>query len=205
LHQIRPQGDSLDRDRSEQTPNRRVCFASANCHEDVVVFSSAQVWLDGFSERPCQVGFVHEFRHIHHPPVFRSGPWAVRSSISTVMSATNLYEFPWAGQVRATLIRLDLDQHSANIRDGADVHALAHPVAYLESHFHTSAAAKPSPLRELSAVCTSRPLPSVVESGNDQLAARMPAEFALPAAPIDSVPDRVCIDDDSDTAPVAGS
>jgi hypothetical protein len=58
------------------------------------------------------------------------------------MSATNLYEFPWAGQVRATLIRLDLDQYSANIRDGADVHALAHPVAYLEFHFHTYAAAK---------------------------------------------------------------
>jgi hypothetical protein len=49
LHQIGSQGDSLDSDQFEQTPNRCECVTSADCHEDVIEFSRAQVRLDGFS------------------------------------------------------------------------------------------------------------------------------------------------------------
>jgi hypothetical protein len=44
---------------------------------------------------------------------------------------------------------------------------------------------------------TSRPSPWVVESGDGQLAAGVPRKLASPMAPIDSVPNRVCVDDDA--------
>jgi hypothetical protein len=50
---------------------------------------------------------------------------------------------------------------------------------------------------------TSRPSPCVVESGNGQLAADVPRKLASPIAPIDSVPNRVCVDDDADTVSIA--
>src|SRR3979490_3222469 len=83
--------------------------------------------LMAFSERPCQVGFLHNSRHGYHSLVFRTGPrsepsvapifvWrrdllkqqprapSIRCSIVTVMSAKNLYEFPRADHAQSTLI-----------------------------------------------------------------------------------------------------
>jgi hypothetical protein len=44
----------------------------------------------------------------------------------------------------------------------------------------------------------------VVASGDGQLAAGVPRKLASPIAPIDSVPNRVCVDDCPDAAPIAG-
>lgn len=127
LHQIGSQGDALYGDRFEQMANRCECVTSADCCKDVVSFKGAQVRLDGVSERPCQVGFLHNSRHDYHPLVFRTCPrpepsaapiwvWrmdlrkqqprvpSIRCSIVTVMSAKNLYEFPRADHAQSTLI-----------------------------------------------------------------------------------------------------
>jgi hypothetical protein len=127
LHQIGSQGDALYGDRFEEVTNRWECVTSADCCKDVVTFKGAQVRFDGFSERPCQVGFLNDSRHGYHPLVFRTGPrpepgafpiwlWcmdgrkhqprvpSIRCSIVTVMSAKNLYEFPRADDAQSTLI-----------------------------------------------------------------------------------------------------
>jgi len=127
LHQIGWQGDSFDGDRFDQTPNRCECFASADCDKDIAAFNRAKMRLDGFSERPCQRGFLHEQRHGQRPVVFRSGPGMepsaaaiqepgmdfrnpqlratiIRYSIATAMSAQNLYEFPRADHAQYALI-----------------------------------------------------------------------------------------------------
>jgi hypothetical protein len=127
LHQIGSQGDALYGDRFDQMANRCECVTSADCCKEVVTFKGAQVRLDGFSERPCQVGFLHNSRHGYHPLVFRTGPrpdpsaaptclWhedlrmqqprglGIRCSIVTVISAKNLYEFPRADHAQTTLI-----------------------------------------------------------------------------------------------------
>jgi hypothetical protein len=49
----------------------------------------------------------------------------------------------------------------------------------------------------------SRPSPCVVESGDGQLAADVPRKLASPNAPIASVANRVCVDDDADTVSIA--
>jgi hypothetical protein len=53
----------------------------------------------------------------------------IRCSSATFMSAKNLHEFPRADEERSSLIGLDLDQYGPNVRDSADVHAVAHPIA----------------------------------------------------------------------------
>ena len=152
----------------------------------MVAFNRAQVRLDGFSERPCQGGFLHEYRHGHRPLVFRTVPTMepnaaairepcidfrnpqmrvtiIQCSIATVMSAKNLYEFPRADHTHPTLGCLDLDEDCADVRDRADTS----PHSYL-------------------------------------LAARMPRQLAFSVAPVDFVPNRVHVDDCADTPPVVG-
>jgi hypothetical protein len=53
----------------------------------------------------------------------------IRCSNPTFMSTMNLHEFPRADEARSSLIGLDLDQYGAHVRDNADVHAVAHPIA----------------------------------------------------------------------------
>jgi hypothetical protein len=111
LYQVGSQGDSLDGGQSEQMTNRWERFTSADCHKEVVTFNHSQVRLDGFSERPCQVDFLHEWGHSHRPLVFRSGPRLQRSATSnqqrrvdSVMSPKNLYELPRADHAQSALI-----------------------------------------------------------------------------------------------------
>ena len=53
----------------------------------------------------------------------------IRWSSPTFMSAKSLHEVPPADEARSSLIGLDLDQYGANVRDSADMHAVAHPIA----------------------------------------------------------------------------
>jgi hypothetical protein len=65
LHQIASQGDSFDGGQSAQMANRCESFTSADRHKDAVAFNGAQMRLDGLSERPGQLGFLHASLHGH--------------------------------------------------------------------------------------------------------------------------------------------
>src|ERR1700730_712481 len=160
LHQIWSQGDALYGDRFEQMANRCECVASADCCKDVVTFKGAQVRLDSFSERPCQVGFLTNSRPGSHPLVFRIGPRpepsaariqeqrmdfrkqqprvpSIRCSIVTAMSANDLYEFPRADHAQPTFSCLDLNQNGSDGGDRADAGADFNSLASIEVHFPT--------------------------------------------------------------------
>jgi hypothetical protein len=166
LHQIGSQGDALYGDRFEQMANRWECVTGADCSEDAVTFKGAQVRLDGFSERPCQVGFLHNSRHGYHPLVFRTGPGpepsaariqeqrmdfrkqqprvpSIRCSIVTAMSAKDLYEFPRTDHAQPTSSCLDLYQNGSDVGDRADSGADFHLIAYMEIHFPTLTGSTP--------------------------------------------------------------
>lgn len=166
LHQIGSQGDALYGDRFEQMANRWECVTGADCSEDVVAFKGAQVRLDGFSERPCQVDFLHNARHGYHPLVFRTGSMpepsaariqkqrmdfrkqrprvpSIRCSIVTAMSAKDLYEFPRTDHAQPTFSCLDLYQNGSDVGDRADSGADFHLIAYMEVHFPTFTGSTP--------------------------------------------------------------
>ncbi|HEV7441308.1 MAG TPA: hypothetical protein VGO18_01850, partial [Steroidobacteraceae bacterium] len=166
LHQIGSQGDALYGDRFEQMANRWECVTGADCSEDAVTLKGAQVRLDGFSERPCQVGFLHNSRHGYHTLVFRTGPRpepsaariqeqridfrkqgprvpSIRCSIVTAMSAKDLYEFPRTDHAQPTSSCLDLYQNGSDVGDRADSGADFHLIAYMEVHFPTLTGSTP--------------------------------------------------------------
>jgi hypothetical protein len=110
---------------------------------------------------------------------------------------TYFHEVPWTYNPRGALICLHLDEYCADVRDGANMRALANPIAYLESHLPTSKGA----LLPTSRLGASRPSRPGVEPRDSQFSARMPTEGASAVAPIDFVLNRVRVNDDAGTAP----
>jgi hypothetical protein len=75
---------------SNRWPNRCECFTSADRHEDAVAFDGAQVRLDGFSERPGQLGFLHASLHGHESLVVRFGQML---ELRTALSGSHAWVF----------------------------------------------------------------------------------------------------------------
>jgi hypothetical protein len=97
LQQVGSQWDSFDRNRSEQLANRCERFTRADRHKGLVTFIGAQVRLGSLSQRPGQVGFMHNLLHHHHPLVDRSA----QSLGQTLVAAKKFSPLP-TGRPRAS-------------------------------------------------------------------------------------------------------
>ena len=200
LQQIGSQWDAFDPNQSEQLANRCECLPRTERHKDDVTFNGAQVRLGGFSDRPGQVGFVHESLHDHDPFAVRSGSNSRRPSwqrrILTTSHGQAMREPPsfvltWISTVPMSVI-LPTRVPTCTVS----------PISNFT--FLPPRLSKASPSRVLVATGTSWPSPSVVESWDGQLGAGMPRKFISPIAPIDSVPNRVRVDDGAYTLPFLG-
>jgi hypothetical protein len=201
LQQIRSQWDSFDRNRSEQLANRCERFTRTDRHKDGVTFNGAQVRLGGFSDRPGQVGFVHNSLPDHDPLAVRSGSKfegrprgseeVVTISHGQAMRKQPSFVLNWISTVPMSVI-VPTRVPTCTVSPIWNFTCLPLRLS------------KASPSRVLVATGTSWPSQSVVESWDGQLGAGIPRKFTSPIAPIDFVPNRVCIDDGADTLPFLG-
>jgi hypothetical protein len=138
LHQqIESQWNPVDLNRSQQSAHRCERFTSTERHKDGVTFRGVQVWLGGFSDRPGQVGLVHNVFHDHDPLPLRF--LASKLQADPLWQRRDFHHFPRASHPQA-VIRLVLDEYGADVGDGADARTHLHRVAYLEIHLPTSTA-----------------------------------------------------------------
>jgi hypothetical protein len=138
LQQIESQWNPFDLNRSQQSANRCQRFTSTDRHKDGVTFNGVQVGLGGFSDRPCQVGLVHNVFHDHDRLVLLSWPqsWRLtRCDSEGIFTASH-------GQATRKPPSFVLNWISTVpiVRDGADARAHLHRVANLEIHLPTSTA-----------------------------------------------------------------
>ncbi len=202
LQQIESQWNLFDLNRSQQSANRCERFTSTDRHKDGVTFNGVQVGLGGFSDRPCQVGFVHNVFHDYDRLVLLS--WSqscrlTRCDSEGILTASH-------GQVTRKPSSFVLNWIST-VPTSVMVPTRAPTCS--ESPIWKFTCLPPrlsraSPSWVFIAPGASWPSPSVIESRDGEFGAGMPTKFTSPITPIHFVPNRVRVDDHADTLPVVG-